>query len=75
MSAPFRDVPERAGSADLFTCWWGMVNAHLECAGQRPIHPDDLILHFSGSGASCMVFAKDIEEACRLIRAAKEAGL
>ena len=65
---PFRDSPDRAGSPELFACWWSMVNAHWECADLPPIHPDDLIFHFSGSGASCMVFAKDITAVCELIK-------
>lgn len=57
---PFRDVPERKGAVDLFPCWWSMHEAHRECADLPPIHDDELVFHFMGSGASCMVFAKDI---------------
>lgn len=59
---PFRDVPERKPSIDLVVSWWGMVKAHNELAG-KPLHPDELVLHFSGSGASCMVFVKDLDAA------------
>jgi hypothetical protein len=69
---PFRDVPERPASPGLLSCWWRIIQAHNECAGLPSIHPDDLILHFNGSGTSCMVFAKDITAACALIDQHKE---
>ena len=66
------DPPERKAEWSLFTCWWGMNEAHLECAGLPPIDDGELVLHFSGSGASCMVFAKDIRLVCKILNAAKE---
>jgi hypothetical protein len=58
-----RDVPDREPNVGLFMLWWEMVKADRELAGE-PIHRDDLVLHFSGSGASCMVFAKDLDSVC-----------
>lgn len=69
----YLDPPERKATADLFTCWWGMIETQEECLDRPPIDDGALILHFTGSGASCMVFAKDIREVCRIIREHKTA--
>lgn len=42
-----------------FACWWAMVEAQEELGG-TPIQDDATILHFSGSGASTMVKAREI---------------
>lgn len=68
----FLDPPERLATAGLFTTWWAMIEAHQECAGKPPIDDGELILHFNGSGASCMVFAKDIRAACAIINQHQE---
>lgn len=68
-----RDVPDRQPSIGLFTMWWSMVKADAELAGQ-PIHRDDLILHFSGSGAGCMVFAKDLDAAVEALNKGEGLG-
>lgn len=47
-------------SLSLFSCWWAMVEADNELAGEPKIDDDTVILHFMGSGASCQVYAKDI---------------
>lgn len=65
---PFLDEPTRTASADLFTCWWAMHLAQAECINE-PIDPNALVLRFMGSGASCMVFAKDLDAACDIINA------
>jgi len=46
-------------------CWWAMVNAGRELDGDPPLKDDDVILHFSGNGASCMVTAKQLNTALR----------
>lgn len=74
MSGPLRDVPDRPADPGLFACWWAMIEAHHECAGLPPIDDNDLVLHFNGSGASCMVFAKDIRAAIELINETKAAS-
>lgn len=51
----------------LFTCWWAMVQADCELTGE-PIDPESVVLHFMGSGASCMVHAKDLSALCDLVR-------
>lgn len=53
-------------AVSLFTCWWSMVQAHQELAGD-PVDPEAVVLHFMGSGASCMVHAKDLTELCNLL--------
>lgn len=56
------------GSAESFACWWAMVEAHQECAELPKIDDETVILHFMGSGASHMVFAKDIRAVVALIK-------
>lgn len=64
---PYRDDPTRKASADLFSTWWYMHRAQAECIDE-PIDPNVLVLHFMGSGASCQVFAKDLDAACEVIK-------
>ena len=53
-------------SANLFTFWWSLVEADAQLLDE-PIKDDAVILHFMGSGASCIVTAKDIRNVCRLL--------
>lgn len=57
MSLPKHDLKT---SLSLFSCWWAMIEAEREICGDSKIDDDAVILHFSGSGASCQVYAKDI---------------
>lgn len=44
--------------------WWAMVKADREINGEPPLKPDQVVLNFMGSGASCMVSVQDIEDVC-----------
>lgn len=61
-----RREEERRSAASLLSCWWAMVQAQEEIA-ERPIPRDAVILHFMGSGASCMVFARDLDAVCEML--------
>jgi len=50
-------------SQSLLRTWWGMINIDNELAGNPPIADDAVILHFSGSGASCFLTKKDLDNA------------
>ena len=44
----------------VFTTWWAFVNAGRELDYDPPLKDDDVILHYSGNGAGCMVTAGQI---------------
>lgn len=52
--------------AKALTSWWVMVSADAELAGE-PIDAGAVILNFSGSGASAMVTADQIEKTIEAI--------
>lgn len=49
-------------SLQLLQTWWEMVKADEELAGS-PFKDDDVILNFSGSGASCHLTKKQLDDA------------
>lgn len=53
-------------AVSLFTFWWRCVEADAELA-YEPIPDDALCLHFAGSGASAMVFARDMRTVVSLL--------
>ena len=60
------------GNPNLFAFWWSCCWADAELAGD-PIKRDAIVLHFSGSGASAIVHARDLDAVCTLITRAREA--
>ena len=54
MNQPSDELP------DALRSWWSFVKAGQELDGE-PIKDDDIILNYSGNGASIMVTAKDID--------------
>ncbi|MFG7180697.1 hypothetical protein ACGYQ5_14310 [Burkholderia pseudomallei] len=44
----------------LFTCWWAFCEAGCELDDGNPLDDDMVALHYSGNGASCMVFVRDL---------------
>jgi hypothetical protein len=57
---------EQRSAASLFTCWWAMIEAEAQIA-EDPIKDNAVVFRFMGSGASCMVMAKDIRAVCALL--------
>ena len=49
-------------SMSLLRTWWAMVKADSELAGE-PIADDTIVLHFMGSGASCHLTKKQLDDA------------
>ena len=63
---------EAAESGKIISAWWSMVLAGREIDGDEPLKDSDVILHYSGCGASCMVTAKQLNEFCQAITRAAE---
>jgi hypothetical protein len=55
-------------SPGLLSFWWACVQVEAELGGYT-IKPDDVILHFSGAGATAIVTAADLNAACSIINA------
>ena len=49
-------------SMSLLATWWSMTKIHHELAGE-PIPEDAVVLNFMGSGASCHLTKKQLDEA------------
>lgn len=52
----------------LFTFWWGCCEAGAELDENRPMDDESLALHYSGNGASCMLFVRDLRAIDRVLK-------
>lgn len=54
--------------------WWSFIKTDAQLAGEN-LKPDDVVLSYSGNGASIMVTVQDIDDFCEELRILKMSAL